>query len=115
MGESGACEIVIFAMSMHLGDPFASEMGIAAIAFLAKDDINNSYRLANYDCCEVLAQAGNFGLNIRHPKCVDIAASMCYSFSYLSEASNASKILDAGQNMSILFVWISIISYNPTN
>lgn len=96
LGESGACEMIVFALSMHLGDADVSEMGTAAIAFLAKHDNNNSYRFAQADGCEILAQVGNFGLNIRHPKCIDIAANVCYAFSYLSEAANAGKLLDAG-------------------
>ena len=33
-----------------------TEMGTAATGFLAKYDNSNSYRLAQADCCEVLAQ-----------------------------------------------------------
>ena len=81
---------------MHLGDAEVTEMCTAAVGFLAKHDNNNSFRLAQAECCEVLAQAGNFGLNIRHPKCIEIAANVCYSLSYLSEAANISKLLNSG-------------------
>jgi hypothetical protein len=81
--------MIVFAINMHLGDPDVTEMGTAAIAFLAKHDNNNSYRLACAECCEVLTQAGNFGLNVRHPKCIDIAANVCYAFSVLCLVSDS--------------------------
>ena len=96
LGESGACEIVIFALSMHLGDPLVTEMGTAAVAHLSKSDHKNSYRFSMCDGCEILAQAGNFGLNIRDAKCFNIAANVCFSLSYLAEASNVTKLLDSG-------------------
>ena len=96
LGESGACEMVLFALSMHLGDALVTVMGTAAVVNLLKSDHKNSYRFAMYDGCEILAQAGNFGLNIRDPKCFDVAANVCFSIASLSEASNASKLLDSG-------------------
>lgn len=95
-GELGGCEIIVFAMSMHIGDGEVSEYGSRAIAYLAKQNISNSYRLSDAGACDVLAQVGNFGFSLRHPKCITIATNVCYAFVQLSEALNAKRLFDCG-------------------
>eukprot|EP01038_Epipyxis_sp_PR26KG_P007319 gene7319-9973_t len=96
LGEIGACELVAFTLSMHIGEPKVSEFGSRAFALLAKDNISNSYRLSEADGCDVLSQVGNFGFNIRSEKCIDVATNVCYAITYLCEAMNAQKLTDAG-------------------
>jgi hypothetical protein len=96
LGEMGACEIILFAISMHFGDSDVSEWGTGAVAFLANQNISNSYRFSEANACEILAQTGNFGLNLRHPRSCSVASNVCYAFSFLSEAGNATKLLESG-------------------
>lgn len=96
VGEIGGCELVNFAASMHIGDPYVSEYGSAAIALLAKDDISNSFKLAEDGACDIVAQIGNFGFNIRNSRCVEVATNVCYAFALLSEAVNGSRLQDCG-------------------
>ena len=63
---------------------------------MARENISNSYKIAEANACDVLSQVGNFGLNIRDPRCVLVAANVCLSFSELCEASNAIQLLDCG-------------------
>jgi hypothetical protein len=96
LGEIGACEIVVFALSMHIGSPLVSEYGTRAVGILAQSNISNSFRIAEAGACDALAQAGNFGFNLRHDRCVEIATNVCLGFAELSEAANCSRLLDCG-------------------
>jgi hypothetical protein len=96
LGEIGACEVVVFATSMHIGDPMVSEYGSRAIGLLAKSNISNSFRLAEAGACDALSQTGNFGFNLRHDRCVEVATNVCAAFAELAEAANASRLLDCG-------------------
>lgn len=96
LGEIGACESVVYVSSLHIGDPLVSEYGSRAIALLGKNNIANSLRLSNAGAIEVLAQTGNFGFNLRHPRCLAVATNVCMGVAHLSEAANAGKLLDCG-------------------
>lgn len=96
LGDIGACELVVFATSMHIGDPLVSLHGSGAIGLLAKDNISNSYKIAESGACDVISQVGNFGLNIRDPKCVEVATNVCYAIAELCEASNSTRLSDCG-------------------
>lgn len=98
LGEIGACEAVVFAASMHVGDARVSEFGACAIANLAKHNIANSFKLAEAGACDVLAQLGNFGFSLRHDSCVNVARNVCSAFAYLSEAVNAQRLADCGSS-----------------
>jgi hypothetical protein len=96
LGEVGACEIIVFATEMHVGDAHVSEFGSAAIALLAKENISNSYRLAQIGACNCMAQIGNFGFNVRHERCATVASNVCLAFAALCEASNAARLMESG-------------------
>jgi hypothetical protein len=96
LGEIGACEVVVYVMSVHIGDPEVSEYGSHAVGILSKSNIANSYRLAESQACDILAQVGNFGFNLRHEKCVVVAKNVCYAFAQLAEAVNAKRLMDCG-------------------
>lgn len=102
LGEIGAGEIIVFATSMHIGDAMVSEFGTSAIGLLAKQNIANSYRLAQAGACDALAQAGNFGFNLRHERASDVAANVCLAFSELAEAVNASRLMDCGASALVV-------------
>jgi hypothetical protein len=96
LGEIGACEVVVFALTMHIGDPMVSEYGTRAVGLMARNNISNSYRLAEAGACDALSQTGNFGFNLRHDRCVDVAMNVCAAFAELAEAANATRLLDCG-------------------
>ena len=96
LGELGACELVIYALSLHVGNPGISEYGAAAVRELADGNISNSYRLAAAGACDVLVQTGNFGFNLRHPRSGSVSANVCEAISQLCEASNRTKLYDSG-------------------
>lgn len=96
LGELGACECVVFALSMHVGDPDVSEYGTATLINLSKDNISNSFRQASAGACEVLVQIGNFGFNLRHPKCAIVAANVSNAICNLCEAVNQAKLAESG-------------------
>lgn len=102
LGEIGAGEIIVFATSMHIGDPLVSEFGTRAIGLLAKQNIANSYRLAQAGACDALAQAGNFGFNLRHAHAVDVAGNVCVAFSELAEAVNATRLMECGASALVV-------------
>lgn len=102
LGEIGAGEIIVFATTMHIGDPLVSEFGTRAIGLLAKQNISNSYRLAQAGACDALAQAGNFGFNLRHDRAVDVAANVCLAFSELAEAVNATRLMECGASALVV-------------
>eukprot|EP01031_Cornospumella_fuschlensis_P033773 gene33773-40866_t len=66
LGEIGACEAVVFAVSMHVGLPDVSEYGSRALAALANQNISNSYKISTAGGCEALLQVGNFGFCYTH-------------------------------------------------
>ena len=68
LGELGACECVVFALNMHVGNAEVSEFGSAAVGVLAKGDISNSFRLAEAGACDAIVQTGNFGFKLRIEK-----------------------------------------------
>ncbi len=96
LGEIGGCEVVVYVMSVHVGDPEVSEYGSHAIGILANNNISNSYRLSESNACDILAQVGNFGFNLRHEKCVPVAKNVCYAFAQLAEAVNAKRLMECG-------------------
>jgi hypothetical protein len=96
LGELGACESVIYALSLHIGNPEISEFGAAAVRQLADGNISNSFRLAEAGACDVLVQTGNFGFNLRHERSGSVSAHVCEAISQLCEASNRTKLLDSG-------------------
>lgn len=96
LGELGACECVVFALTMHIGNPEVSEYGTSTIINLSKDNISNSFRLASCGACEVIVQTGNFGFNLRHPKCTIVAANVCNAIYNLCEAVNQPKLAECG-------------------
>jgi hypothetical protein len=95
VGELGGCECVVFALSMHIGNAEVAESGTSTIISLGKD-LSNSFRLAEAGACEVLVQTGNFGFNIRHPRCTEIASNVCSAISSLCEARNQAKLSESG-------------------
>lgn len=96
LGELGACEIVVYAVSMHLGHADVSEFGTRAICALARQNITNSFKLSAAGACEVLVQVGNFGFNLRDERSGTVAANYCTAVALLSEAINASRLHDFG-------------------
>ena len=96
LGDLGACELCVFVMEMHIGLPEITEPGSATIINLCTDNITNSLRLSKAGACEILVQSGNFGFNLRHPKCSVIAANICDAISHLCEAANQSKLQESG-------------------
>lgn len=96
LGEIGGCEVVVYVMSIHIGDPEVSEYGSHAIGILANNNISNSYRLSEANACDILAQVGNFGFNLRHERCVAVAKHVCYAFAQLAEAVNAKRLMECG-------------------
>eukprot|EP01035_Chromulina_nebulosa_P020566 gene20566-26671_t len=96
LGEIGACELVVFACTMHIGDENVSEYGSSAIGLLANNNISNSYRLAEVDACECMAQI---------------------AFTQLCEAANASKLYECGANelvVNLLRMHISKPEFIPS-
>ena len=96
LGELGACESVVYALSLHIGEPEICEYGAAAVRELADGNISNSYRLAEAGACDVLVQTGNFGFNLRHERSGSVSANVCEAISQLCEAANRTKLLDSG-------------------
>lgn len=96
LGEIGACEVVVFATSMHIGHHLVSEYGSGAIALLAKENISNSWRLAEAGACDVISQVANYGFCMRQENCVEVASNVCFAFAQLSEAKNAGQLLECG-------------------
>ena len=95
LGEIGACECVIYILSMYVGNPDVAEYGTSTVINLSKD-INNSYRLAEAGACDVIVQTGNFGFNVRHPKSTIIASNVCHCIYNLCEARNQKKLSESG-------------------
>ena len=96
LGEIGACEIILYALSVHIGLADISEYGANAIGMLANNNISNSYKLSEHNACDILSQLGNFGFNLRHERCVYVARNVCFAFSQLAEAVNAKRLLECG-------------------
>jgi hypothetical protein len=96
LGEIGACETVLYVVSLHMGDPIVSEHGSGAIGLLAKGNNPNSFRIAEADGCDVIAQLGNFGFNVRSDRCVYVATNVCYAISPLCEAVNSARLVECG-------------------
>lgn len=96
LGEIGACEMVLYVISMHVGNPLVSEHGSGAIGLLSKGNILNSFRIAEADGCDLIAQVGNFGFNVRNDRCVHVAANVCYAIVPLCEAVNSGRLIECG-------------------
>jgi hypothetical protein len=94
--ENGACEVVVFMGEVHMGEPEVADAVAGAIGMLAKNSIGHSYLLAQAGACDVLAQIGNFGFNVRHALSAQVASQVCYAYSQLAEASNATRLAEAG-------------------
>ena len=91
-----ACEFIVHAASMHIGDTDVSEYSSLAILVLACNNNSNSYKLSQAGVCDIIAQIGNFGFNVRNERSSSIARNVCYAIAQLTEAMNSSKLLDAG-------------------
>jgi hypothetical protein len=81
---------------MHIGDPLVSEYGSGAIGLLAKNNIDNSFRLAEAGACDVISQVANIGFCPRFENCVEVSSNVCLAFAQLSEARNANQLLECG-------------------
>ena len=96
LGGIGACEEVVFATSMHIGDPLVSEYGSGAIGLLAKNNISNSLLLSQAGACDVISQVANFGFSLRQENCSEVATNVCFAFAHLCEARNATQLFECG-------------------
>lgn len=94
-GEVSACEVICFVLSMHVGVAEVSEFGCGAVAHLATH-LGNSCRLVDSGVFDLLAQAGNFGFNIRHTKCASVAANVCLALGELATPTNTAKLVECG-------------------
>lgn len=101
LGELGACELVVYAVCINVGHPEVSEYGTRAIMALAKNNISNSFKLSNAGACEVLAQVGNFGFNLRDERCMAVAVNTCTALALLAEAVNANRLHECGSSSLI--------------
>ena len=105
----GACETVVFVASIHIGSPEVADAAVGAIGMLARNNISNSFELAQHGACDVLAQLGNFGFNIKHPLCAQVAGQVCYAYSQLAEASNVQSIMEAGAcDLIVSLLWFHV-------
>lgn len=96
LGELGCCELVVYAISYHIGEPRVSEFGSCAIINLAQDNMSNTFRLANTGALDIMSQLGNFGFNLRSTQSVVVAANTCIAFAQMAEAFNTAKLLECG-------------------
>eukprot|EP00600_Ochromonadales_sp_CCMP1393_P013007 CAMPEP_0174997262 /NCGR_PEP_ID=MMETSP0005-20121125/851_1 /TAXON_ID=420556 /ORGANISM="Ochromonas sp., Strain CCMP1393" /LENGTH=533 /DNA_ID=CAMNT_0016251759 /DNA_START=68 /DNA_END=1668 /DNA_ORIENTATION=- len=96
LGEIGACETVVYGVSLHIGDALVSEHGSNAIGLLGRDNNLNSYRLAEANTCDIITQVGNFGFNLRHDRCLRVAMNVCYAIVPLCEAVNSNRLIESG-------------------
>lgn len=95
LGNSGACEAVIFLMKVHMGNAEVLEHGSKAIGSLARMNSSNIARFSDIETFEILTQAGNFGFNLRHTRCVAIAKNVCDAFIELAEnVENSQRFVD---------------------
>ena len=92
--ELEAMDIILFTISMHMGDEYVSELGTAAAVQLAAAAIRNSSALA--DGCDIMSQVGVFGLNLRNKRAAYVAMNICYVYSLLAQAVNVKKLVDCG-------------------
>jgi hypothetical protein len=95
LGEIGACECIVYILSLYIGNAEVAEYGTATVINLSTD-ISNSYRLAEAGACDVIVQTGNFGFNVRHPKAAVVAANVCHCIYQLCEARNQRKLSESG-------------------
>jgi hypothetical protein len=95
-GEISACEIVVHAISMHIGDPDVSEYGSGAVGILSKNNISNSFKLTQAGACDVMVQVGNFGFCLRHARCQNVAANVCFALAQFAEAVNSKRLQECG-------------------
>jgi hypothetical protein len=95
-GEIAACDIVVHSISMHIGDPDVSEYGSGAVGILSKNNISNSFKLTQAGACDVMVQVGNFGFCLRHPRCQNVAANVCFALAQFAEAVNCARLLECG-------------------
>lgn len=96
LGMLDACEFVVHAAAMHVGDSDVSEYSSLAILILACNNNSNSFKLSQSGACDIIAQIGNFGFNIRNERSSLIARNVCYAIAQLTEAMNANKLIEAG-------------------
>lgn len=96
LGMLDACEFVVHAASMHIGDSDVSEYSSLAILILACNNNSNRYKLSQAGACDIIAQIGNFGFNIRNHRSSLIARNVCYAIAQLTEAMNATRLIEAG-------------------
>ena len=91
-----AVELILFTISMHLGDEFVSELGTAAIVQLATGNTNNSSAVADGEGCDIMSQVGVFGLNLRNRRAAYVAMNVCNTFYLLAHAVNVRKLIECG-------------------
>lgn len=96
LGEIGACEIVSYTAFTHIGSPLVSEHATAAIAYLSFENSVNGVRFADAGACDILIQMGNFGFNLRHDRCVNVAINVCYAIPAFCNETNASQLMESG-------------------
>mmetsp|Transcript_76519 Transcript_76519/g.150051 ORF Transcript_76519/g.150051 Transcript_76519/m.150051 type:complete len:491 (+) Transcript_76519:95-1567(+) len=96
LGEIGACEMIVYIASLHIGEPAVSEYASGAIGLLTKGNQSNSFRIAEANGCDIIAQIGNFGFNVRQERCIKVATNVCYAISPLCEAVNSSRLIECG-------------------
>lgn len=113
--ENGACEVVVFMGEVHMGEAEVADAVAGAIGMLAKNSIGHSYLLAQAGACDVLAQIGNFGFNVRHPLSAQVASQVCYAYSQLAEASNATRLAEAGACDLVISLIRFHTDHNQTN
>lgn len=109
--DSGACEAVVDAAAMHIGEAEVADAAAGAIGMLARNNISHSYLLAQAGACDILAQLGNYGFNVRNELCAIISANVCYAFSQLAEASNANDLMNAGACELV----VSLVTFHHDN
>ena len=106
-GEIGACERVVYTASMHIGSARVSEYSTGAIGLLAKSNISNSYKIAEAGAFDILAQVGNFGLNIQNKRAFEVATNVCVAVAELAEAWNADDLLKSGV-VSLIDMYVTL-------
>lgn len=100
--EIGVCELLVFVLSIHVGDPDISEFGTCAICILAFNSFANVRRFAEGKAYDCLSQIGNFGFNLNSERSSIVASYVCLAFSLLSEAFYSPKLIDCGADELVI-------------
>lgn len=106
LGEIGICELVVFVLGLHIGDPDVSEYGTCAVCLLVRNNQQSNHanciRLADANIFETLTQVGNFGFNLKHERSSLVASYVCAALSILCEATNSSPLLECGSDQLVV-------------